>query len=90
MWVELGIEYLHVMALTYYRLIHTACRSPSVPSSKRLLKATACHVSINNTACPASVSSGYCAELHEGCFHSAYQLQTELRLSSRKRDPDRH
>jgi hypothetical protein len=32
--------------------------------------------------CPASVSSSYRAELHEGCFHSAYQSQTEQQLSS--------
>ena len=40
--------------------------------------------------CPASVSSGYRAELHEGYFHSAYQSQIELQLRSTKGDSDRH
>ena len=39
---------------------------------------------------PASVSSGYHEELHEGCLHSACKSQTELQLFSTKRDPDRH
>ena len=75
---------------------HMPCRAPTVLWPCRLGSdfsrpryGMAWHVWINNglwATCPASVSSGYHAELHEGSFHSAYPLQTELQLRSTKRE----